>query len=52
MRDSVNYGDITMAVFRFAVLCFSVLLAACGQTGPLVYPEQNDAPANASAQST
>ncbi|WP_344933826.1 LPS translocon maturation chaperone LptM [Zhongshania borealis] len=40
-----------MAVFRITVLCLAVLVAACGQTGPLVYPDKNDAPANSSAQS-
>ncbi|GAA4091430.1 hypothetical protein GCM10022414_13370 [Zhongshania borealis] len=51
MRASVNFGDNIMAVFRITVLCLAVLVAACGQTGPLVYPDKNDAPANSSAQS-
>ncbi|WP_373083519.1 lipoprotein [Zhongshania sp.] len=49
MRASVNFGDNTMA-FRITVLCLGLLLGACGQTGPLVYPDKNDAPANSSAQ--
>jgi predicted small lipoprotein YifL len=51
MRASVNFEDDTVAVFRIAVLCLGFLIAACGQTGPLVLPEKNDAPTNASAQS-
>ncbi|MBB5187738.1 MULTISPECIES: LPS translocon maturation chaperone LptM [Zhongshania] len=51
MRASVNFEDDTVAIFRIAVLCLGFLIAACGQTGPLVLPEKNDAPANASAQS-
>ena len=51
MRASVNFEDDTVAAFRIAVLCLGFLIAACGQTGPLVLPEKNDAPANASAQS-
>ena len=49
MRASVNFGDDIMA-FRIAVLCLGLFLAACGQTGPLVYPDKNDAPANSSVQ--
>jgi predicted small lipoprotein YifL len=51
MRASVNFEDDTVAAFRIAVLCLGFLIAACGQTGPLVLPEKNDAPTNASAQS-
>ena len=50
MRDSVDFGDNIMAL-RIAVLCLGLLLAACGQTGPLVYPDKNDTPANSNAQS-
>ncbi|MEX1667868.1 lipoprotein [Zhongshania guokunii] len=35
-----------VAFARPAAFCLAVLLAGCGQTGPLVYPENNDAAAN------
>jgi predicted small lipoprotein YifL len=29
-----------MTIYRTAALSLAILLTACGQTGPLVYPEQ------------
>ncbi|MDF1692650.1 MAG: lipoprotein [Zhongshania sp.] len=41
-----------VAFARPAALCLAVLLTGCGQTGPLVYPENNDAAASATGNNS